>query len=400
MQALLTLVHVSDLHFSDLHFGDPPPKTPAWWEQGRAGHLEAAYNALYTFCTNLPLTPRRMLVCTGDLTASGQPEQYKRAREALEDLAAILDDGDCLTQRVITGNHDAWPTPYSLIPPDLHAIHKRNPLSTSPESPYGPTPRWGEVLHVGSEEQPVAIRFAVLDSDAETWESEDPTLSSMTSALLARGNFETQVDKLLNIIREKDDNKAAINVLLLHHSPSYKYDWGRAAGSLHFMTTVFGDKIDHNFAPLVIAPQSASRLKELLDHGGISVVLSGHTHNACITALNDLSDYAGVNTVEACCGTSLQRDTQLDSSQFREEVYYYLKQRCPILAEVLRSRLLDHLSAKQKVNVVRQVLVHELQLDHSALLWQVKIYEHDGEQFSLQDVSAFGVEQRHQTVIL
>lgn len=274
---LLTLIHLSDLHFGypSAEDGAPPP---ADWRRhvklldGFLGHHFAALDHL-THTVNLLRAregePAPVLVVTGDLTACGRSEEFERATRFLETAHDVggpihgLKDPGAL-DRAIPGNHDHWPGT-GQVKGDRVAAFDRT---------FGSFPKrlFERALPGG----PVVQVFGI-NSDADV----DP---NGRQRRFARGSFAKQIAALDNDPSIAQPTGQEIRVLLVHHSPA------------------------HGGYLLGMDGPSRRGLDAWIRKAGISVMLTGHLHDAR-GRVDRVSDRGSSwNLLEARCGTSTQID--------------------------------------------------------------------------------------------
>lgn len=100
------------VHFSDIHFGCGPRALSAFADKRILGTLNFYLRRRALFqpellqrgLARIRLLAPDLVICTGDLTSVGAPEEFAAAREALDPFAAAL-SGRFL---YVPGNHDAY----------------------------------------------------------------------------------------------------------------------------------------------------------------------------------------------------------------------------------------------------------------------------------------------------
>jgi 3',5'-cyclic AMP phosphodiesterase CpdA len=99
------------IHFSDTHEAGRPESLRAFFDKRLAGFLNCALSRgrlhkselLARAIPKMLEAAPDLIVCTGDLTTSGQPGEFKRALAA---LAPLIDSG--VPMLYLPGNHDAY----------------------------------------------------------------------------------------------------------------------------------------------------------------------------------------------------------------------------------------------------------------------------------------------------
>jgi len=274
---LLTLVHISDLHFGHPpaeEGGAPPADLRRHFKMfdGLLGHHFPALDHLTTYMKLLRLQetdPAPIVVLTGDLTACGRTEEFKRAKDFVGSSYMVganpigLNEADFST-RTIPGNHDNWPGTGEILGPRTEAF----------KTLFGmPMTMFERTLASGHQFQLFGI-----DSDADVEEVS-------WDRFLARGSFESEVERLdqANIPAPTGNQ---IRALLLHHSPVH----------LSMMTV------------LEARTKSLHALDDWMAKSGVSVILTGHLHDA-LGHVRSVSDRGKTwDLLEARCGTTTQLD--------------------------------------------------------------------------------------------
>lgn len=149
-EAFLHIIHVSDMHCRD---GSVPTSLRTeyimlaliralqragmslgaeWladlWDQGLAGHDAYAHEHMCQFLHAFAADPQfggipTWLLDTGDLTSMGDPSSLKVALKWLAEYRGIVCASE---QKVLYGNHDAWPCTFPAIAPQAeHDRHRR-----------------------------------------------------------------------------------------------------------------------------------------------------------------------------------------------------------------------------------------------------------------------------------
>lgn len=275
---LLTLVHISDLHFG-YPCAEDGASPPADWRRhiktfdGLLGHHFAALDHLTQFVKLLKLSepsPAPLIVLTGDLTACGRAEEFERASRFVTSAYEIdgnvlgLKEADVFT-RTIPGNHDHWPGTGEIRGPKSEAFKK---LFDAPMKMFELTLASGHQFQL----------FGI-NSDADVrpdgWDR-----------TMARGCFESEVNRLDRGGAIPAPSGKQIRALLVHHSP------------VHFSLT----------GALEIDRRSQRALNAWLRKSGVSVILTGHIHGARghVTRVQDRD--TKWDLLEARCGTTTQLD--------------------------------------------------------------------------------------------
>lgn len=276
---VLTLLHVSDLHFGypSAEEGALPPLD---WKRhvsvfdGFLGHHTDALHHLSRFAKVLTAQEGQppVLVVTGDLTACGRAEEFKRALTFLEssyDLGGtIVGLADAhVRSRCIPGNHDQWPGTGSVVGPRTETV--RTLFKTMP------MPLFEKALPRGR-----VFQLFGIDSDADVSDTG-------VDRRLARGHFVSQLKALELDSRVSPPTGNEIRALLVHHSPSHS---SLKAGAL------------------AVGKPSRRALDDWIARAGVSIVLTGHIHRAwgAITRVSDRG--TSWDVMEARCGTTTQLD--------------------------------------------------------------------------------------------
>jgi 3',5'-cyclic AMP phosphodiesterase CpdA len=307
---LATFIQISDLHFGDIH-----PRTGeivydrgvrwawSWFPAclGFAGHEARALIDLRDFFDeHFPAEndePVALLV-TGDLTSTGKREQFNDARQYLsEELEPPKGNSLGLNRpewwdRAIPGNHDHWPGR-----PFMMGTYRTWVRKWRREFPYTGVP-----YELGS--SGVRLRFMGINTDADIapWSPD---------RFLARGNFISQLEALVEEMKTQPKDSAEIRVLLLHHSLAYRHQAPSEARTLvgrgfHRLVRAFAGRSLTRELEMTLG--SRQRLKEVLAQLNISVILTGHTHRPWVKCFLAASTNPRrlLPCLEACCGTTTQ----------------------------------------------------------------------------------------------
>ena len=249
---------------------------PWWWGlvplcKGYLGHHGVALRHLDDLIGNLREEEQAIVLVSGDLTANGGKAQLALSTEYLRSTIALttssrtgLNDSAIL-ERTIPGNHDHWPG-FSLLSPANPLPMLGAPTEAFftlfwelPKEPYCPL----------ASLRP-SITFLGIDTDADVG-------PISCERLFAQGSFQSQLRALRLQIGGVARAPGEIRVLLLHHS--------------------FLDSS-------CMESGSRDELAQTLRECQISVILTGHTHDAS-TVVHSID---GWEVLEARCGTSTQRD--------------------------------------------------------------------------------------------
>lgn len=284
----------SFIHISDLHIGATTkwkrsivsslPSLP-FLSKLAVGHDVDALTQLSRFYDTYTSGSDRnatQLVLTGDLTSYGTSRQSQTASAFLS-AATSLGESDLVPMGLgekewnktsVTGNHDY------VIPPVKHCHPYFSSFPSTWVSRINPL-----------DSAPFQIRFICIDTDA------DVSRRSL-DYVMARGDFESQLDELDRLIPTYNVEDREIRILIMHHA----YDM-RRCGSYWDGT-------------LEIVGRSKRRLQKFLSQHRIPVVLSGHLHvpNVSICTAN-----AGWEFLEGRCGTTTQTRDPGDSIDLTRE---------------------------------------------------------------------------------
>ena len=269
-------LHVSDLHVGSLD-SDGLPYAPAFYRRfvnGWLGHDPLALRASARLARRLrrdgvPLH----VVMTGDLTARGDPDQFRTATEFLQ---ATTDDGPYPVglrdagahDRTIPGNHDrwkgdygfgtVWAFPHMVLPPTqaFHALFDHLPATGDPVlSVLGLPP----------------VRFVRIDTDAD--------VTTVRDRMLARGRFRSHLAWLDQRLPPKQGGE--VRVVLAHHCREVR-------------------------GALEIDEDTRRDFDDFLVRHGADALLSGHKHDALLAQRTIEGDGTTRDVLYARCGTTAQ----------------------------------------------------------------------------------------------
>jgi hypothetical protein len=285
---LRTLVQASDLHFGNLDAttGDSLLSAQApklWglfpWLDGLLGHHRAALEHFQIAFQDLRKGESAELIVTGDITATGNQDQFATASTYLTSRVALghplnlvgLSNKKALGL-AIPGNHDHWPGTARVVGAPTVGLKGMFPQLPKIE-PKRTLPSGCEL---------VLMR---IDSDADVG-------NVSRNRVFARGDFRSQLNQLASTLGAP--NHREVRVMLVHHSPMYQSQ-------------------KRIWKELEVVASSRRALDDFVTDYDIAVILTGHAHVASANIRNVGRSGAKWELLEARCGTTLARD-QVPSS--------------------------------------------------------------------------------------
>lgn len=256
----IVIAHISDVHFGDQLFNDRFGFISGWrpHDMELCAKLKDALEDVHV-TASLRDNESIHVVLTGDLSQHGSASNFATAdtyfhKWTLEssDSTGGLGLGLELPRLpMIPGNHDHWQRPGSILP---------RPRAYNPKifpKPFKKTP-WHERL--ASTEEGISLDLFGVDSNSG--------LAQNRTNLLAQGSISDEEFGKLEALLEANPRSEPNNVrvILCHHALSKRwatFTW-------------------------VLSPESVQELAQIVDHHGISAVLTGHTHDFLQTV--DASD--------------------------------------------------------------------------------------------------------------
>ena len=213
LKALATLIHISDLHIGRMTAADQErlDRFPPWFK-GKAGDDPRAETALLEFFECNSIADGAWLIFSGDLTAFGEEDQFERGEGLLREIAEA---GKRQRTEAIAGNHDYWPGCYAAIPPrQPWFLQRRN---KRPDRIFVNRSCVRDLDGIG---QGFSVRLIVLNSDSEVW-GDDKT--DGLRRLFAQGACVQDAERALAALAENPGCPKTLTVLLMHHSPHYRW---------------------------------------------------------------------------------------------------------------------------------------------------------------------------------